>query len=314
MHQSAVRWPLLAAVLAFAWALTAGGAPAAPATDTTKSNKNDSSADHIRKLLDQNLDNLEIVNQTLDNAIAQLHEQTKINFVLDRITIQQMGIDPANSNGQNQQNVDIKLQNVKWKTALRNILSPYNLSYAIVGETVVITSEEMAIYRQLRQRVTIDLDRVQVGVALKQLAHETAANILLDSGCLKEAQAPVTLPLDDVPLETAVRLIAEMGGLKAVRVGNVLFVTSKTRANEMKSDPDLVPRPQPGAQAMEDVAVPGVLMQGLRGVAVQPAIAPPNPPPAVENKTDTPPADKDAKPADKDKPPEDKPAPKPDKP
>ena len=44
--------------------------------------------------------------------------------------------------------------------------------------------------------------------------------------------------LEDVPLETAVRLLAEMAGLKPVRVGNTLFVTRKELAAEMRNDPD----------------------------------------------------------------------------
>ena len=53
----------------------------------------------------------------------------------------------------------------------------------------------------------------------------------------KEAKAPVSIQLEDVPLETAVRLLAEMAGLKPVRVGNVLFVTKKETANELAPTP-----------------------------------------------------------------------------
>ncbi len=55
----------------------------------------------------------------------------------------------------------------------------------------------------------------------------------------------MTLHLEDVPLETAVRLLSEMAGLKPVRVGNVLFVTSKDNAAELRQDPDLSQPPQP---------------------------------------------------------------------
>ena len=44
-----------------------------------------------------------------------------------------------------------------------------------------------------------------------------------------------------MPLETAVRLLSEMAGLKPVRVGNALFVTKKEVAAELGADPDLNP-------------------------------------------------------------------------
>jgi hypothetical protein len=49
----------------------------------------------------------------------------------------------------------------------------------------------------------------------------------------------VSIQMDDVPLETAVRLLAETAGLKPVKVGNVLMVTTKATAAAMRSDPDL---------------------------------------------------------------------------
>src|SRR6202035_3498509 len=84
-----------------------------------------------------------------------------------------------------------------------------------------------------------DLDKIAFGAALRQIAHETGVNLVLDGRVEKEASAKVSLQMEDVPLETAVRLLAEMAGLKPVRVGNVLFVTGKANATEMRADPDL---------------------------------------------------------------------------
>src|SRR5207245_10431160 len=42
--------------------------------------------------------------------------------------------------------------------------------------------------------------------------------------------------LEDVSLETAVRLMAEMAGLRSVRMSNVMFVTAKAPAAELKAD------------------------------------------------------------------------------
>ncbi|HKI30781.1 MAG TPA: hypothetical protein VKA46_02735 [Gemmataceae bacterium] len=259
------------AALAFALALTA--APAAPVPSPRDDKKPaEAPAEKIRKALDQEIANLEIENQQLNLAIEQLHEETKINFVLDRTTIAQMGIDVDSAT------VKAKLQKVKARTALRNILNQYGLSYAIVGESVLITTEEMAVYRQLKQRVSIDIDRVEMAKALKGLARETATNLLVDTRAQKDAQTAVTLQLDDVPLETAVRLIAESAGLKPVRLGNVVLVTTKAHATELRNEPDLVPSPRvPGADmpVPPGVAVPG---GGVVPLPAPAAPAAPNPP------------------------------------
>jgi hypothetical protein len=302
MHWSTVRRALPAGVLVLAWVVLPGAAPAAPAgaaaTASESRPRGESPAEKVRKVLDQVAETIEITDQPLELAVAQFHELTKLNFVLDRLTIQQMGVDPGNAA------VNLKLQNVKWKSALRTMLGQYNLNYAIVGETVIVTSEDMAMVRQMRQRVSVDLERVQMAAALKQLARDTSTNLLVDNRALKEAQTAVTLQLEDVPLETAVRLLAEMAGLKPVRVGNVLFVTTKTNAAEMRADVDLVPPQQPG-QPQPDVMVPGGIALGAAPAAPAVAPRPPAANPPAGDKTEPPPADKektdkDAKPPDKD--------------
>jgi type II secretory pathway component HofQ len=255
--------PLLFLVLA-------AGAQAAPAkipADADSRKPEPGSADKIRKALDQTL-TLELNEQPLTQALQQLHDQTKVNFILDRATLEQMGVAPDEAN------VTIKAQNIKLRAGLRTLLGQYNLSYVILGDTVVITSHEMAIHRQMHQRINVDLDAVPLNTALKNLAKETATNLVLDPSVTKEGQTALTLQLEDVPLETAVRLLAEMGGLKTVRLGNVLFVTTKAKAVDMRADPDLSPPPTPTPQQ----PMPGMGF-GPGGIPVPPPMPPKIAPP-----------------------------------
>jgi hypothetical protein len=301
---------LLAAALACA--LAPGAFAAAPASPAADKDAAPTAVEKVRKALDAPI-TLKIDKQPLTAAVDMLKEKGKVNVVLDTLSIQQqLGFVPE----QPPVPVDVDLKDVKLKSALRTILSPYNLSYAVVGDTVIVTTEQTALLRQMHQRVNVDLEKVEFAEALKQLSRETAANLLLDSRVEKEAKAAVSLQLEDVPLETAVRLLAEMAGLKPVRVGNVLFVTDKQTAAELRADPDLFP-PQGGQPVALDYAVPAgpAMGGGLGGIALPggglagppagsaPAggIAPPGVPPAV------PPAVKDeakpepdAKPTDKD--------------
>jgi hypothetical protein len=277
-------------------ALAAAPAPADKPAGTT--------AEKVRRQLDS-LINLDLDQQPLHLAISQLQELTHINFVLDRFTLGQMNIDP------DQATVTLRLKDVRVRSALRTLLTPFNLSYAIVGDTVVISSDDMVTFRQLRQRISVDLDKVEFAKALRQLGRETATNLIMDMRVTKEAQQPVTLQMDDVPLETAVRLMAEMVGLKPVRVGNALFVTTKANATELRADPDLTPVPQPGNPGEKVIVAPG-------GAVITPAAPAPAAPakPAETEEADKSAPKKVVKPDDEEKPAKapDKPADKTEKP
>jgi hypothetical protein len=311
MRTVSACWRTLAAGAALAWALAPAvlsAAPAAPAGGDK--DKEPTAVEKIRKALDAPV-SVKIEKQSLTAAIDMLKEKSKINFSIDAFSIQQMGWLPD----QPPTPVDVDLKDVKMKSALRTILSPYSLSYAIVGDTVVVTTEQMAMMRQMKQRVNVEFDKMEFAQALKQLQRETAVNLLLDSRVEKEAKAPVSLELEDVPLETAVRLLSEMAGLKPVRIGNVLFVTTKANANDLRQDPDLsqVQGPQvvPGQDLIIQGGGPGFVGGGIAvapggpfappiaGGTTPPAVNPPGVPPAVPPAVDEKKPD-EAKPKDAD--------------
>jgi hypothetical protein len=79
--------------------------------------------------------------------------------------------------------------------------------------------------------VTIKLDKTPLESALKSLRYW--GNVVLDSRAEKVAQTPVTADVENVPLDTAVRMLANMAGLKVVPLENALYVTSPDSAEEM---------------------------------------------------------------------------------
>ncbi len=296
---------------ALALALTAAPLPAAPAPAPAAPGKDAalSPVEKLRQELDKPI-TVKLENMTLAAAVEQLRKQTKINIVLDNLTIQQqLGIVPE----QSPLTGPVDLKDVKARNVLRTLLSPYSLDYVAIGDTIIVTTEDMAMTRQLRQRISVDMDKVDFAAALKQISRETAANLILDSRAEKQAQTKVTLRLEDVPLETAVRLLAEMAGLKPVRVGNVLFITGKDNAKEMMQDPDIA-QPNPAVRAEQLQQLQQLQIQlgaqnnlgGLGGAAGPAALAPitlPNVPPAVDTQTQK----SDDKPAPDAKPGDDKP-------
>src|SRR5260370_2444746 len=154
--------------------------------------KAESPAQTISKALDQPI-SVEFANAPLQDAVTKLTDQTKLNFVLDRASMQQLGIVPEQSL------VTVKLEKAPLRVGLRRLLSQYNLGYAVVGDMVLITTEDMAIHRQMPQRINLDFDRLPLDAALRDLAKRTVTNLVLDGRVINEAQTPLTLKLDDLP-------------------------------------------------------------------------------------------------------------------
>ena len=278
---------VLAAGAVLAWAATPALLSAAPAAPD-KDGKADNPIEKLHAALDKTI-TIKIEKQPLSVAVEMLKKKTDILIVLDSLTIQQqLGFIPD----QPPAPVDVDAKDQPVRTVLRAIVAPYGLSYAAVGDSVVITTEDVAMLRQMHQRVNVDLSKVEFTTALRQLAKETATNLILDSRAEKDASAKVSLQLEDVPLETAVRLLSEMANLKPVRVGNVLFVTKKDIANELRNDPDLAQPAQPGQPVQPGTLPPGVAPNPPPLITAP--MAPAGAPPAVEKTGDTPPPDKPA--------------------
>jgi RNA polymerase sigma factor (sigma-70 family) len=85
----------------------------------------------------------------------------------------------------------------------------------------------------LRESVQVQSDRLPLEEALRELAEQTGANIVVDVRLKEKSMTPVSASMQHVPLETAVRLLADMADVKAVALENVLYVTTKENADKL---------------------------------------------------------------------------------
>jgi hypothetical protein len=252
------------------WALSHAsvfGDPGEPAA------REPSPAEKVRKVLDQPMA-LDYQGGSMHDVIGHLKEKTKIHFVMDIVALQQMGLGFDDMN-MPPPTLNLKSdRNGKLRAAIQRMLNPYNLTLVILEDSVLITTEEMGLTRQMRQRVSVNLTNVPLSTALKDLARSTALNLIIDPRLGSEQSAKVTLQLDDATLETTVRLVAELGNLKAVRMGNVLFVTNEARAEKLRREEPPVVTPS---------ALPGALLdmplRGFGAGVAPPALPVPPPPP-----------------------------------
>ncbi|CAN5507783.1 hypothetical protein BH11PLA2_BH11PLA2_08590 [soil metagenome] len=186
----------------------------------------------VRKALDDTGD-VVLENQSMNEFVNFFKNRMKVDVKADATAMINLNGDATTPM------ISVNSRGKTYRAALKAALEPHQLHFAVVGGTLVIGSEEGVLQKQLRQTVSIDSNGTSVASLLKSLADDTGANIVLDPRQAAAADAgKVTLKLDDVPLETAVRLSVEVGGLRVVRLNNVLFVTNDARADKLRTDAD----------------------------------------------------------------------------
>src|SRR5262249_33900317 len=79
----------------------------------------------------------------------------------------------------------------------------------------------------------------------------TGIRVVIDPRMAEKAMTPLTITLQGVPPETAVRLLANMVDLQAVRVDQVYYVTSKENAKTLL-EPVTVKPQQQGLDGLEE--------------------------------------------------------------
>lgn len=129
---------------------------------------------------------------------------------------------------------------------LRKILTrlPASATYIIRDDVIEITTTEAVRKEFFADRPSMSgplpplvsgaFDKVPLETVLKEL--NAYGNVVLDVRGSEEAQAPVTADLANVPLDTAVRMFADMAGLKVVSLDNVLYVTSVENADALREE------------------------------------------------------------------------------
>jgi hypothetical protein len=140
-----------------------------------------------------------------------------------------------------------KMTNVSLETVLRKVLSHVPAQSGttyILRRNVVEVTTQASVIREIwgdaykgpfLPLVTLTFDKVPLEDALKDLAAAADHNVVLDGRVADKAQLPVSARFENTPLDTAVRLLADMADLKPFPVDNVLYVTSRERADQLEA-------------------------------------------------------------------------------
>jgi hypothetical protein len=200
----------------------------------------------LRHLLDQpvRFSGFEDPKCTLNEVLEALAQRYNLSFDINEHAFKEAGIkeigkfEPISPN-------PIPAMHTRLGTVLQKILSRVSPSatYIIRNDFIEITTVQ-AVRKEFFARrpngpfpplVTAHLNKVPLEAALKDLGRSN--NVVLDSRANKlEGQAPVTADLTNVPLDTAVRLLADMADLRMVRLDNVFYVTTPENAKRLHEE------------------------------------------------------------------------------
>jgi hypothetical protein len=78
--------------------------------------------------------------------------------------------------------------------------------------------------------VHADFEARPLAEALREMATQSGYSIVVDARAADMAKSPVTASFTNLPLDTAVRVLADMAGLKSALNNNALYVSTEERA------------------------------------------------------------------------------------
>jgi hypothetical protein len=134
-----------------------------------------------------------------------------------------------------------KMANVRLERVLRTILArvPYpGTTYIIRRDAIEITTQNAVVLEiwgkdyqgPFLPLVQNTFEKQPLAKALRELAEDSEFTIVLDGRVEDKAKVAVSGRFLNTPLDTAVRLLADMADLKPFLVDNVLYVTTRENA------------------------------------------------------------------------------------
>jgi len=85
--------------------------------------------------------------------------------------------------------------------------------------------------------VSVAFEKRPLTDALKELSTLTDVSVVVDSRAgEKEGNTAVTATFKNVPLDTAVRVLADIAGLSSMLIDNVLYVTTMPNAKVLEAE------------------------------------------------------------------------------
>jgi RNA polymerase sigma factor (sigma-70 family) len=232
-----------ARVVAPAPALAKAEAPAQPNVNPPAQNN---VASRLREKLSQEIDysGVDDARATLGDVLDQLSKRYNLTFDIDQ---EAFNLNPLNDGeplaGVEICDTPIPPMRTTLSTVLRRILRHVHATYLIRRNRIEITTEaavraELGVPANspLPPLVGDTLANEPLAEGLRHLAQQSGFNIVVDPRIADKLQTQATLEFNNVPVDTAVRLVANMVGMSVVRLDNVLYVTTADNAKHLREE------------------------------------------------------------------------------
>lgn len=182
----------------------------------------------------------------ISQSIAELKKLTEVNIGLDEVALMSMHISTIPGNIELRgKGMNINAKGLALDKILQQLTRQLGLTYVLLEDQVLITTNEAALFRQMQQQVSINFVSTPLSEALATIADKTGTRLVLDPTIAKNKDQPeVTLALTDVSLDTALRLILTMTKVQVVPVGKVLFFTDEEKVAALQKQTTLIPLPR----------------------------------------------------------------------
>jgi hypothetical protein len=174
-------------------------------------------------------------NTSLREALEFLSDRYDVQFIINVRLFQEENAESPDK---------LKLQlpkviNVRLGTILPLLLAQVHAAYQIHPDYVEIVPIERTLPAAWKQRrdlaptVQAEFTGRSLDEALRELAGASGINMVLDARAGEKAKTSITTSLNNVPVDTAVLILADMADMRPVALDNVLYVTSKENAEKL---------------------------------------------------------------------------------
>lgn len=187
-----------------------------------------------REKLDQQITVEFEPNTPLREALSHIAERYKMTILVDTETFK---ADQDQPDIEGQPVKLMRLPDVKVITALRAIFQQINGDFYIKDDVLtVVPRSYVQAGRVFKHPVDVNFSKRPLAEALTELSDLSGVSVVLDPRGQADGNLVVTADFRNVPVQDAVRVLANMADMKSVVMDNLLYVTSIENADNLEEE------------------------------------------------------------------------------
>jgi hypothetical protein len=173
-------------------------------------------------------------NTPLREALSHIAERYKLTILIDTDFFK---VDQNQPDVESQPIKLPRLPDVRLITAFRAILQQINGDFYTKDDVLVVVPRTyIETGRVFKHPVDVSFAKRPLAEALSELSDTSGLSIVLDPRGQADGGLAVTADFRNVPVQDAVRVLADMAGMKSVAMDNLLYVTSARNAGHLAKE------------------------------------------------------------------------------